>query len=172
MMKITIALAALFAFGVFPGLAQERPSIVVAAEGVDWLPLSKALETAAAENKKVLIDVYAPWCGFCRRMHAETYSDPVVQEYLNDHFISTRVDADSSEEVYSLHDNELNGSEMGQYLGVRGFPTTVFLFSDSRYITPLPGFVESNNFLQVLKFIATDAFETQSFDDFRQEEGR
>lgn len=148
--------------------AQQRPSVVVAADNVNWLPFEEALEVAQTSNKKVLIDVYAPWCGFCRRMHLETYSDPDVSAYLAENFVVTRVDGDNSEETYGFRDQTLTGSELGYHLGARGFPTTVFLFSDSRYLTPLPGFVEPANFINVLRYLATDAFEDESFEEFQR----
>lgn len=147
-------------------VAQQRPSVVVAAENVNWLPFEEALEVAQETNKKILIDVYAPWCGFCRRMHLETYSDPEVSAYLADNFVVTRVDGDNAEDSYGFRDAKLTGSELGYHLGARGFPTTVFLFSDSKYLTPLPGFVEPTNFIHVLRYLATDAFEDETFEEF------
>lgn len=147
-------------------VAQQRESIVVAAENVDWLPFEEALNVAAENEKKILVDVYAPWCGFCRRMHLETYSDPEVSAYLAAHFVVTRVDGDNSEDTYRFRDHALTGTELGYRLGARGFPTSVFLFPDGNYLTPLPGFVDADNFLTVLQYLATDAFEDESFEEF------
>jgi thioredoxin-related protein len=143
----------------------DRPSIVVESEAVDWLPLSEALEKAATTGKKVMIDVYAPWCGFCRRMHDETYSNEAVADYVAENYIATRIDGDSSE-TYDFMGYNLTGSQLAGQLGARGFPTTVFLFPTGEYLTPLPGFVEHGMFVPVLKYLATDAFEKQSFEEF------
>lgn len=165
-MKHYLIFAALCLLPALAVHAQERPSIVVAAPNVEWLEFDEALDVAAATGKKILIDVYAPWCGFCRRMHAETYAQEDVSAYLAENFVATRVNGDDSDTVYEFRGHSFTGQELGYHLGARGFPTTVFLFSDGNYLTPLPGFVDSENILFVLSFLATDAFENESFEDY------
>jgi thioredoxin-related protein len=166
MNRILVLALFLSLVGIMKAEAQnQRPSVVVEAETVDWLPLDEALEKARATNKKILIDVYAPWCGFCRRMHAETFSDPSVSKYIEENYIATRVDGDSSEQ-YSFLGHTFSGTELAAQLGARGFPTTVFLFSSGQYIAPLPGFVDHERFVPVLSYISTDAFESQSFEEY------
>src|SRR5690625_7661913 len=88
-----------------------------------------------------MIDVYAPWCGYCRRMHVETYADDQVQDYLAEHFITTRVNGDSSDDSYHLHGRTLTGVELSYHLCARGFPTTVFLNYKVHYLAQLSYFV-------------------------------
>lgn len=142
-----------------------RPNIVVAAESVDWLPMEEALAKARETGRKLLVDVYAPWCGYCRRMHAETFSDPAVSKYVADNYVATRVDGDS-DRPYTFMGRTFTGTQLAGQLGAQGFPTTVFLFSSGQYLTPLPGFVPSEMFVPVLQYISTDAFESQSFEEF------
>ena len=153
-------------------VAQDRPSIVVAAEGIEWLPLDEAIETAERENKKILVDVYAPWCSYCRRMHLETYANPEVQKYLAQNYVATRVDGDDGETTYDYLEETLTGAQLAYHFGARGFPTTVFLQPDANYLTPLPGFLESTDFLSVLRYIASDAYETQDYRSFIENEVR
>lgn len=171
-MKTIIAAAVLLAASATAVFGQDRPSIVVAADGVEWLPFEEALATAKAEEKKVLVDVYAPWCSFCRRMHVETYSNAEVQSYLADNFVATRVNADDPEDTYQYREHELSGPELGYHFNARGFPTTAFLLSSGDFLTPLPGYVEASDFLSVLRYIATDSYESTSFEDFRSEQSR
>lgn len=167
MIRLLPVLALLLATTALTANAQysQRQSIVVEAENIDWLPFDEALATARAQDKKIMIDVYAPWCGFCRRMHAETYSDESVSNYLSDNYIATRIDGDSDKQ-YSFMGHTFSGRELAAQLGAQGFPTTVFLYPTGQYLTPLPGFVERGRFLPVLRYISTDAFETTSFEDF------
>ena len=80
--------------------------------------------------------------------------------------MATRVNADSADHTYEYSGHTFTGQELGYHLGARGFPTTVFLFSDGNYLTPLPGFVEAENIMSVLSFLATDAFESESFEEY------
>jgi thioredoxin-related protein len=155
-----------FAFETDEAFAQAaRPNIVIAAETVEWLPIDQALTKAQETGKKILVDVYAPWCGFCRRMHAETFSDPSVSKYIAENYVATRVDGDSDRQ-YNFMGRSFTGTQLAGQLGAQGFPTTVFLFSTGQYLTPLSGFVPSEMFVPVLQYISTDAFESQSFEEF------
>lgn len=60
-----------------------------------------------SENKFIFIDCYATWCGPCKRMDSEVLCDKEITEYLNKHFISLKVQVDSSqndsEEIRSMY---------------------------------------------------------------------
>lgn len=142
----------------------------VAAEGVDWKPFEEAVTLAKAQDKKLIVDVYAPWCPWCRKLQTNVYTDPEVQAYLADHFIVTRLDGDDSEQSLQFKEYTLTQAELAAGLGAEGFPTTVFLASDSEYITRLPGFVDADEFLRVLRFIGTEAFRDASYQEFVQKQ--
>ena len=143
----------------------EQPAAQPAA-GVDWQAFEEAIVTADSSGKTILVDIYAPWCGWCRRLQHEVYTDSTVQDYLAEHFEVARLNGDDTQQMYSFKGYDLNGMELAQGLGAEGFPTTVFLASNSDYITRLPGFAEAPEFLQILQYIQTRAFETQSFPEF------
>lgn len=149
--------------------AQGVDDASVAAEGVDWKPFEEAVALAASENKKLIIDVYAPWCPWCRRLQREVYTDPSVQRYLSEHFVATRIDGDDTESTITFKSYTLTQNEMASALQATGFPTTVFLAANSEYITRLPGFVDAPEFLQVLQFIGTEAYTTLTYDQFVQQ---
>ncbi|MEC8911440.1 MAG: DUF255 domain-containing protein, partial [Chloroflexota bacterium] len=55
------------------------------AHGVNWLPWEPAVfAKAQEENKPVLLSISAAWCYWCHVMDESTYSDPEVQDLLND----------------------------------------------------------------------------------------
>lgn len=41
-----------------------------------------ALAKAKAENKLLFVDIYASWCGPCKRLKATTFRDPEVGAYF------------------------------------------------------------------------------------------
>ena len=131
-----------------------------------WAPFSEAIEQASQAEKKVLIDIYAPWCGWCRRMHQEVYPDAGVRQYLHEHFKLTRLDITEEEDTLQFKGYRLNSMTLAGGLGATATPTTVFLEPNGDYITRLPGFAGTDDFLNILKFIATDAYQTQSFEEF------
>lgn len=138
----------------------------VPAEGLDWHGFEDAVELAIKNDKKILVDVYAVWCPWCRRLQRDVYTDEDVQAYLRDHFVLTRLDAENQDDPIHFKEYELTPAELSSGLGAQGFPTTVFLDSNSEYITRLPGFVEADDFLHVIGYVGSEAFVDQSFEEY------
>lgn len=140
---------------------------------IGWKPLASALETARKTGKKVLVDVYAPWCPWCRRMQREVYTDPAVQAYLKQHFVLTRLDADDDASTVRFQGHTLSPAALAQGLGATGLPTTVFLSPEGKYLTRLPGFIATKDFLMVLRYVGTNAYVRQAYPDFvKEQQGR
>ncbi len=138
----------------------------VPAEGLDWKAFEEAVMQAEAQDKKLIVDVYAVWCPWCRRLQREVYADDAVQAYIRDHFVLTRLDAENTEDSLRFREYTLTPSEMAAGLGASGFPTTVFLDQDGKYITRLPGFITPPNFLDVLDYIGSEAFADVTFEEY------
>ena len=85
------------------------------AQLVNWLHWGPAaFAKAQEEDKPVLLSISAVWCYWCHVMDEETYSDPEVQDLLNEHFVTIRVDNDHRPDINFRYN-------------VGGWPTTAFL---------------------------------------------
>ena len=133
---------------------------------VDWLPFENAVDGADDSGKKVLVDIFSPSCSWCRKMQQEAYTDSTILRYLNTHFETARLDIEVLDDSLSYKDLELSSGQLAYGFGASGTPTTVFLMPNGDYITRLPGYAPTEEFLKVLKYIATDAFLNMSFTDF------
>jgi uncharacterized protein YyaL (SSP411 family) len=56
----------------------------------------QVLAKARSENKTIFIDAYATWCGPCKKMDADVYTDPKVAEFVNKNFIAIKVQMDQN----------------------------------------------------------------------------
>lgn len=72
---------------------------------LSWSNVENALPKAITEKKLVVIDVYTDWCGWCKRMDRDTYSNEEVVKYLNKNFIASKM---NPEKEGSLEFNEKN----------------------------------------------------------------
>lgn len=135
-------------------------------QGPVWKTFDEAVTAAQANGKKVLIDIYAPWCGWCRKMQAEVYTMPAVLAYLDEHFEIGRVNIEEEGDTVQFRGYTLSSAMLARGLGASATPTTVFLESEGEYITRLPGYVKGDDFMNVLKFIGSEAYRTQSYQDF------
>ena len=131
-----------------------------------------AVAEGARQQKPVLVDIYAPWCGYCRKLQEVTYADAAVRRYVAETFVVARLDGDDPETQYAFKGYTFNGVELAQAMGMQGFPHTVFLTADGAPITSLPGYHDPEPFLQVLRFIGSEAYQQETFQSFSERTAR
>jgi thioredoxin-related protein len=165
MTRNALVLCCVLALGALPRLSSAQDASVPA-PGLDWYAFEEAVDLAKATKKKVLVDVYAAWCPWCRRLQSEVYTDEAVRAYVEEHFVLTRLDAENQEDSVQFKEHVLTPADLSAGLGAQGFPTTVFLDEESEYITRLPGFIEAGEFVTVLGYIGSEAFVDQTFEEY------
>ena len=98
-----------------------------AAAEVSWLTSYEEAMTAARKNKQpVMIDFYADWCGWCKRLDSDTYINKDVVA-LAQEFVSLKIDADVEGDLSSRYK-------------VVGLPTILFIDSDGKEIHRVVGY--------------------------------
>jgi thiol:disulfide interchange protein len=101
------------------------------------LDLPQALDRARSGGQIVMVDVYTDWCGWCKKLDRETYSDRRVREALRE-FVPIKVDA------------EKGGRSVAETYGIDGFPTILFVAPDGRVVRKVQGFVDAEEMLRIL----------------------
>jgi thioredoxin 1 len=99
---------------------------------------AEALALAKAENKLVFLDVYASWCGPCKRLKANTFTDENVASLYNASFINVAVDGEKGE-----------GIELARKYGVRAYPSLIFVNPKGEIVTYARGYHNPEQFLQL-----------------------
>ena len=66
------------------------------AQGIVFSNVSfeEALEKAQQEGKQIFVDVYTSWCGPCKMMAKNVFTQQEVGEYYNEHFVCLKLDAE------------------------------------------------------------------------------
>ena len=136
---------------------------------VEWRKFGEGLDEADNQEKKILVDVYTDWCGWCKRMDKSTYTDAAVLEYLDEKFIPVKMNAESRERAEYFGD-EYSYRQIASGFKVTGYPTTLFLDSDGKHITTVPGYMKPGQFLAVLRYIGEEHYKDKSFQEFREEQ--
>jgi thioredoxin-related protein len=132
---------------------------------LQWTDYTDGVRKASAENKKVLIDVYTDWCGWCKKMEKDTYSDENIKSYLTQNYILVRLNAESNVKE-TVGQETMTQAEIAKAYRVDGYPTTIFLSADGQPITSVPGYLKADEFMQVLKFIGGDYYKKMEFQDY------
>ncbi len=90
---------------------------------VDWYPWGEeALQKAAAENKPIFLSVGYSACHWCHVMEHESFEDPQIAAFLNEHFISIKVDREERPDLDQIYMNAVQ-----LLTGHGGWPMSVFL---------------------------------------------
>lgn len=134
---------------------------------IEWQEFSKAIELAKKQNKIVVVDFYADWCGWCKRMDKDTYGNIDVIKYAKANLIMTKVDTESQEKT-RFKDRELTYQQLAAGMGVRGLPTTAFFDSNGDLLTSISSYLTPDQFLPILQFLSEGHYKTMKFEAFME----
>jgi thioredoxin-like negative regulator of GroEL len=136
-MRGTLALALVWAFQPGPGGPGGAAS-----QGIRWeRNFDEALKKAKASRKPLLVDFWAEWCGWCRRLDRTTYVDPIVVKMAGEHFIAVKINTEgSAKEV-----------DVAVRYDVSTLPTIAFLSPAGRPLLRLNGYQGPSQFPRSLE---------------------
>jgi uncharacterized protein YyaL (SSP411 family) len=144
-----------------------------------WYTWDEAVALQQKTPKKVMVDMYTDWCGWCKRMDATTFSDSTVVAYLQENFYPVKFDAEQKAPlVFSGYTFKYIEPQAGQGRGVHelaaslldnklGYPSIVYLTPDYQRILISPGYKEVVGMMQELRFVREDIYQVKSFEDYK-----
>lgn len=150
------------------------------AKQINWLSWQEAMkqrETFIAENKqalnegkafpkKIFIDVYTGWCGWCKKMDASTFIDPVIVDYMNNNFYPVKMDGEMKDTiVFNGHTftnpnpgmNRSSHTLPASLLEYKlSYPTYILLDENLSRIAIYPGYKSAEDLFGILLFFKTN----------------
>ena len=115
-------------------------SIIASAQGIDFFHGSyeEALKKARSENKGIFVDVYTSWCGPCKKMAWEVFTQAGVGDYFNTHFVCLKLDAEKDKE-----------HPFFQHFKATAFPAFFWLNGEGEVWDMHVGYAEPQEFLKL-----------------------
>lgn len=138
------------------------------AQDLSWRSFERALALADSSERPVLVDVWAPWCGWCHKMKREVYPSEGIRSCLAEEFVLTRINRDDRDATHRYRGQRMSAVQLAQALRAKSVPTVVLLDADGEYLLHLPGFVEAPDLRWLLGYVASGAYERHSFAAYRR----
>jgi thioredoxin-related protein len=134
---------------------------------IKWLTYDEAVKLSKKKPKKIFIDVYTDWCGWCKKMDKTTFLDPKIMEYMNSKYYAVKLNAESNNPV-SFQGKMMTESQLaGSVFKITGYPSTVYLESDEKIIQPVPGYMDVVTLDKLLHYVAGDYYKTLTWEQFQ-----
>ena len=141
---------------------------------VKWHTIEEASE-AKIGTRLYMVDFYTDWCGYCKKMDRETFSDVTVAKILNSYYYPVKFNAEGRQPVTwrgrtfragndrrrSVHEFALStlGSRMG-------FPTVAIFRADGTLVNTIPGFYPAKDFAMFLWYFASGDCDRYPFERY------
>ena len=142
---------------------------------IKWLTWDQAMQAYAREPKKMVIDVYTDWCGWCKRMDQTTFADSGVGRLVNEDFYAVKLNAEHqgplsfNGKTYQFENDGKRGVHgLAKHLlrGRMGYPTVVFLNKKAEIIQAIPGYMPADEFKRVLRYFGDDVYLDTPWKDY------
>lgn len=142
---------------------------------IEWLTWEEAQDRQALAPRKLLVDVYTEWCGWCDRMDEQTFTDPDIVAEVRANFYAVKLDAEHVGELQydgNTYELEPGGRRATHALarellgGRLGYPTVVFLDEANRVIQAVPGYHDAEAFLEIARYFGRDHYREVSWEEF------
>lgn len=158
---------------------QTKPAMASASASepteIKWMSFEEAVKLAEKKPKKLLIDLYTDWCGWCKRMDATTFRDPVIVKYVSENYYAVKFNAESRDTIlfkntkYSFKP-EYKANELAVNLmnGQMSYPTIVYLDEQLNMLSPVPGFQNASSEEMIIKFFGENAHKTTKWDEYQK----
>jgi thioredoxin-related protein len=116
-------------------------------KGLTWQQIK---QKAKGENKYIFVDCYATWCGPCKLMDKEVYTNEKVGNFFNEHFVSLKVQMDSTgQDQVDIKKWYRDAREIQRHFNVHQFPTYLFFDSQGKIVHRGIGAVKDSVFLMM-----------------------
>ena len=143
---------------------------------VNWMTFEEAIEKSKTEKRRIFVDVYTDWCGWCKVMDKNTFSEANIAKILNEDFYAVKFNAEQRENIVfngttfkfvasgNSGYHELAAALLNNKLS---YPTVVFLDEEFRVIQPLSGYQEAKQFHPIAQFFGGGHYKNTTWKDWK-----
>ncbi|MCB9232898.1 MAG: DUF255 domain-containing protein [Bacteroidia bacterium] len=179
MKKLLLLTFLLLIFFPFTHLQAQTPD--GAKEKIEWMTFEEAMVRNQDGKKKIFIDIYTDWCGWCKKMDQSTFTDPGIIAEMNRNYLAVKLNAQQKGDITvgeTVYKYEQRGSAGYHQLAVTlldsklKFPTCVILDERFNMLQPLPGYYNAPDLKPILSYLGDNMHQKMEFEPYKAQLNR
>ena len=105
---------------------------------------AQARKLAKETNKTIFIDGFTEWCGPCKKMAKEVFTDKEVGTYFNSNFINVKIDMEATD-----------GMLISRRYSVNFYPTLLFIKPSGQLVRKEVGYQNKGDLMRIARDVAS-----------------
>jgi thiol:disulfide interchange protein len=124
-----------------PSISEKEISTNVSPKQINFksITFAKALDEAKSTGKIIFIDAYTDWCGPCKVMSKNVFTNPDVAKVFNDKFINLKIEMEKNSD----------GPEIARLYKVSAYPTLIFVDGSGRAVKKAIGYKSAEELIAI-----------------------
>ena len=150
------------------------------AQQVNWISWNEATELTETDTipKKVFVDVYTDWCGWCKKMDKDTFQNEEVAAYMKENFYMVKLNGEDKKPIeykgktFKFVPSGRRGyHELAAALlkNKLSYPTTIFLDEKMAILSPVPGYQKPESFLNIAQYFGDNIYLKKDWKTYSEE---
>jgi len=144
---------------------------------IKWYTFNEVAALQQKQPKKVFIDVFTEWCGWCKKMDITTFEHPTIIKLMNKYFYAVKLDAENADTInyngtaYTKpNDRKQTPNDFASMImnGKMSYPTSVYMDEELKSLGPVPGYLEPKTLEKILHYFGENHYKTVSWSDYEK----
>jgi thioredoxin-related protein len=142
---------------------------------INWLTMDELQVKMKEKPKKVYMDMYTDWCGWCKKMEASTFTHPDLIKYMNDNFYCVRFNAERKDTFRFMgtayyFDPAVRANTLAANLmkGKLSYPTSIIMEERYQNPQPIPGYQDVKTMEKILKYFGDNIYKSTQWPDYEK----
>lgn len=144
--------------------------------GIQWMSFEDAVKASEKNPKKIYIDVFTAWCGWCKRMDVTTFENDSIASYMMKNYYCVKLDAETKDTIHFkdkifVYKSEMKANEIALSLlsGKMGYPSSVFLDEKFNILSLVQSYLTPEQLMPMLIYFSQNIYLNKTWEDFQKE---